>query len=218
MADQIEGEHSQWQMHAVKLQGFLSGRCSIPEPACPSEERGGHPVVANGLGINEEDNGLAVQTYRLPRQNGHHCARPQAWPSRRSSRPPNSEYAFYHTFTLDGTYQLKVKLTGMLNTYCLHPSEQATPLSAEVAKGIDAQNHQRIFSLHVNPEIDGPNNTVMQSDATPSPLETTPSDPPPTPTATASTPARDASAPPFRAPPTTAMRPGADGTSLTRPA
>ncbi|EEU43565.1 uncharacterized protein NECHADRAFT_94904 [Fusarium vanettenii 77-13-4] len=77
----------------------------------------------------------------------------------------NYDYGFYHTFSLDGTYKLDVKLTGILNTYCLHPSETAAPYGTEVAPFINAHNHQHIFSLRVNPEIDGPNNSVVQNDA-----------------------------------------------------
>ena len=77
----------------------------------------------------------------------------------------NYDYAFYHIFTLDGTYKLEVKLTGMLNTYCLHPSETAAPYGTEVAPAITAHNHQHIFSLRVDPEIDGPNNSIVQNDA-----------------------------------------------------
>ncbi|KFY11413.1 hypothetical protein V491_07219 [Pseudogymnoascus sp. VKM F-3775] len=77
----------------------------------------------------------------------------------------NYEYGFYHIFHLDGTYQLEVKLTGILNTYPLHPSEKAAPYGTEVARRVTAHNHQHIFSLRIDSEIDGPNNTVVQCDA-----------------------------------------------------
>lgn len=59
----------------------------------------------------------------------------------------------------------------MLNTYCMHPSESAAPYGTEVAPGINAHNHQHIFSLRVDPEIDGPNNSVVQNDAVPAEAE-----------------------------------------------
>ncbi|KAK1635585.1 copper amine oxidase [Colletotrichum phormii] len=83
-------------------------------------------------------------------------------------RPTTSNYAFYHTFTLDGTYKLEIKLTGMLNTYCMHSSESAAPYGTEVAPRLNAHNHQHIFSLRIDPEIDGRNNSVLQSDVVPS--------------------------------------------------
>jgi len=51
---------------------------------------------------------------------------------------------------------------------CQGPSEESAPYGTEVAKGIDAQNHQHIFSLRIDPEIDGPFNTVVQGDTVPS--------------------------------------------------
>ncbi|KAK0369435.1 primary-amine oxidase [Colletotrichum limetticola] len=56
----------------------------------------------------------------------------------------------------------------MLNTYCMHPSESAAPYGTEVASRLNAHNHQHIFSLRIDPEIDGRNNSVLQSDAVPS--------------------------------------------------
>ncbi|KAJ0122494.1 primary-amine oxidase [Diaporthe amygdali] len=43
--------------------------------------------------------------------------------------------------------------------------ETAAPYGTEVAPSINAHNHQHIFSLRVDPEVDGPNNTVVQNDA-----------------------------------------------------
>jgi primary-amine oxidase len=58
-------------------------------------------------------------------------------------------------------------LTGILNTYCLHPSETANPYGTEVARGVTAHNHQHIFSLRIDPEIDGFENKVQECDVVP---------------------------------------------------
>ncbi|RHZ45552.1 peroxisomal copper amine oxidase [Aspergillus thermomutatus] len=123
-------------------------------------------VIENAICIHEEDNGLLYKHTDF-RDGSVISARDRKLIVSQIITAANYEYAFYHTFTLDGTYKLEVKLTGMLNTYCLHPSEQAAPFGTEVARGLDAQNHQHIFSLRVDPEIDGPSNTVVQSDAVP---------------------------------------------------
>ncbi|GFF64641.1 copper amine oxidase [Aspergillus lentulus] len=123
-------------------------------------------VIENAICIHEEDNGLLYKHTDF-RDGNVISARDRKLVISQIITAANYEYAFYHTFTLDGTYKLEVKLTGMLNTYCLHPSEQAAPFGTEIARGLDAQNHQHIFSLRVDPEIDGPNNTVVQSDAVP---------------------------------------------------
>lgn len=128
----------------------------------------GHPaVVKNAVCIHEEDNGLLYK-HTDYRDGTVISARDRKLIISQIITAANYEYAFYHTFTLDGTYKLEIKLTGMLNTYCMHPSETAAPYGTEVAPAINAHNHQHIFSLRVDPEIDGPNNSVVQNDAVPS--------------------------------------------------
>ncbi|KAJ4252428.1 hypothetical protein NW762_011029 [Fusarium torreyae] len=121
-------------------------------------------VIENAVCIHEEDNGLLYKHTDF-RDGRVISARDRKLIISQILTAANYEYAFYHTFTLDGTYKLEVKLTGLLNTYCLHPSEPAEPYGTRIAKGIDAQNHQHIFSLRVDPEIDGSRNSVIQNDA-----------------------------------------------------
>ncbi|PLB39279.1 peroxisomal copper amine oxidase [Aspergillus candidus] len=125
-------------------------------------------VVKNAICIHEEDNGLLYKHTDF-RDGTVISARDRKLIVSQIITAANYEYGFYHTFTLDGTYKLEVKLTGMLNTYCLHPSEEAAPYGTEVAPRVTAHNHQHIFSLRIDPEIDGRNNTVVESDAVPSP-------------------------------------------------
>ncbi|KAE8389393.1 copper amine oxidase [Aspergillus alliaceus] len=124
-------------------------------------------VVKNAICIHEEDNGLLYK-HTDYRDGTVISARDRKLIISQIITAANYEYGFYHTFTLDGTYKLEMKLTGMLNTYPMHPTEQAAPYGTEVAPQINAQNHQHIFSLRIDPEVDGPNNSVIQSDAVPS--------------------------------------------------
>jgi primary-amine oxidase len=121
-------------------------------------------VVKNAICIHEEDNGLLFK-HTDYRDGTVISARDRKLIISQIITAANYDYCFYHTFTLDGTYKLEVKLTGMLNTYCMHPSETAAPYGTEVAPRINAHNHQHIFSLRVDPEVDGPSNSVVQSDA-----------------------------------------------------
>ncbi|KAI7289836.1 hypothetical protein KC315_g19987, partial [Hortaea werneckii] len=77
----------------------------------------------------------------------------------------NYEYCVYWIFHQDGTIQLEIKLTGILNTYSLNPGESAAPWGTEVYPGVNAHNHQHLFCLRVDPNIDGPANTVFEVDA-----------------------------------------------------
>jgi primary-amine oxidase len=87
----------------------------------------------------------------------------------------------------DGVIQLEIKLTGILSTYCLRQGETAE-FGTEVFEdpdsvlpklaltlrlvhrypGVNAHNHQHLFSLRLDPSIDGDNNTVFEVDAVPS--------------------------------------------------
>jgi primary-amine oxidase len=71
----------------------------------------------------------------------------------------------YWVFHQDGTIQLEIKLTGILNTYAMNPGEDTHGWGTEVYPGVNAHNHQHLFCLRVDPNIDGPNNTVFQVDA-----------------------------------------------------
>lgn len=121
-------------------------------------------LIENAVCIHEEDNGILYKHTDF-RDGRVVSARDRKLVVSQILTAANYEYAFYHTFSLDGTYKLEVKLTGMLNTYCLHPSEESAPYGTEVANRLDAQNHQHIFSLRVDPEINGQNNSVIQNDA-----------------------------------------------------
>ncbi|KAG6042112.1 hypothetical protein E4U41_005660 [Claviceps citrina] len=131
-----------------------------------STSRGQAAVIPNAVCIHEEDNGLLYKHTDYRDANAV-SARDRRLVISQIITAANYEYGFYHTFTLDGTYRLEMKLTGMLNTYCLHPSETAAPYGTQVAAGVSAHSHQHIFSLRVDPELDGPNNSVLQSDAVP---------------------------------------------------
>ncbi|RDW57099.1 amine oxidase-8 [Coleophoma cylindrospora] len=129
-----------------------------------STSQGEAAVIQNAICIHEEDNGLLYKHTDF-RDGKVISARARKLIISQILTAANYEYALYHIFHLDGTYQFEVKLTGMLNTYCLHPSEAASPYGTQVAERVTAHNHQHIFSLRLDTEIDGPNNTVVQCDA-----------------------------------------------------
>lgn len=132
--------------------------------AVVSTARGDPALIKNAVCIHEEDNGLLYK-HTDYRDGTVITARDRRLIISQIITAANYDYCFYHIFTLDGTYKLEIKLTGQLNTHCMHPSETAAPYGTEVAPGINAHNHQHIFSLRVDPEIDGPNNSVVMTDA-----------------------------------------------------
>lgn len=78
----------------------------------------------------------------------------------------NYEYCVYWIFHQDGTVQLEIKLTGILNTYAMNEREDTKGWGTQVYPGVNAHNHQRLFCLRLDPNIDGQNNIVFQVDAT----------------------------------------------------
>ncbi|KAK3669910.1 hypothetical protein LTR78_010221 [Recurvomyces mirabilis] len=132
--------------------------------AVMSTSQGYAAVLPNAVCIHEEDNGLLYK-HTDYRDGTVVSARDRKLIISQIITAANYEYGFYHTFSLDGTYKLEVKLTGILNTVPLTETEEAAPFGTRVAKNLNAHNHQHIFSLRIDPAIDGLKNTVIQNDA-----------------------------------------------------
>ena len=132
--------------------------------AIMSNARGDAAVLPNAVCIHEEDNGLLYK-HTDYRDGTVVSARDRKLIISQVITAANYEYGFYHTFSLDGTYKLEVKLTGILNTVPLYADEKAAPYGTEVADSLNAHNHQHIFSLRIDPAVDGNHNSVVQNDA-----------------------------------------------------
>ncbi|KAK5141094.1 peroxisomal copper amine oxidase [Rachicladosporium monterosium] len=132
--------------------------------------RAGEPqVIKNAICIHEEDAGILFK---------HTDFRDESCTVTRARKlvvshvftaanyePVFSVYCVYWIFHQDGTIQLEIKLTGILNTYSLNPGESAAPWGTEVYPGVNAHNHQHLFCLRVDPNVDGSDNTVFEVDA-----------------------------------------------------
>ena len=75
----------------------------------------------------------------------------------------NYEYAFYWNFFLDGSIELEVKLTGIINTSGVEPGA-VDPHGTLVAPGVVGHIHQHLFNVRLDMELDGPENTVIEVD------------------------------------------------------
>jgi primary-amine oxidase len=73
----------------------------------------------------------------------------------------NYDYGFYWYFYQDGTIQLEVKLTGIVNTMALKPGESPR-YGTEVAPRLMAPNHQHFFGARLDLDIDGQENTAVE--------------------------------------------------------
>ncbi len=124
-------------------------------------------TISNAICIHEEDYGILWK---------HDDFRSETSEVRRSRRlvisaiatVGNYEYGFYWYFYLDGTIQLEVKLTGILQTSALEPG-QAPTHGAVVAPQLAAPYHEHLFNVRLDLDIDGQANRVHEVDARPVP-------------------------------------------------
>ena len=79
----------------------------------------------------------------------------------------NYEYCFYYYFYQDGSIELEIRLTGILNVYLLDENESPASFGSVVAPRINAQYHSHIFSIRIDPMIDGLLNSVVEADIVP---------------------------------------------------
>ena len=74
----------------------------------------------------------------------------------------NYEYGFYWYFYLDGTIQLEVKLTGILQTKAVDGSPRQLAHSTLIAPGLAAPFHQHLFCLRLDLDVDGPGHQTVE--------------------------------------------------------
>ena len=71
------------------------------------------------------------------------------------------EYGFFWYFYQDGSLQLEIKLTGIMNIGAVLPGE--TPKYGKLlAPQLYAPNHQHFFCFRIDPMLDGLNNSVVE--------------------------------------------------------
>lgn len=135
--------------------------------AVMATESGGASTVSQAICLHEEDFGILWKHQDL------HSGTTEVRRNRRfviSSiyTVGNYEYAFYWYLYLDGTIELEVKLTGIMQTMALaegEAPEQATPIGPNLA----APFHQHLFNVRLDMCVDGPNNSVAEIDVEPAP-------------------------------------------------
>lgn len=131
---------------------------------------GAATTIKNAICIHEEDAGILFKHTDF-RDDSVIVTRARKLIISQIFTAANYEYCVYWIFHQDGTVQLEIKLTGILNTYAINPGEDTKGWGTEVYPGVNAHNHQHLFCMRIDPNIDGPNNTVFQVDAAQGPGE-----------------------------------------------
>jgi len=131
---------------------------------------GASQTIKNAICIHEEDAGILFKHTDF-RDDSVIVTRGRKLLISHVFTAANYEYCVYWIFHQDGTIQLEIKLTGILNTYAMNPGEDTHGWGTEVYPGVNAHNHQHLFCMRIDPNIDGPQNTVFQVDARAAPGE-----------------------------------------------
>ncbi|KAF4548504.1 Copper amine oxidase-like protein 1 [Elsinoe fawcettii] len=84
----------------------------------------------------------------------------------------NYEYVFAYKFDLSGGIDIETRATGIVS--CVNIDAGKTSDYGNVVNpGVLAQNHQHIFAMRIDPAIEGRNNTVVQEESHPVPMNPT---------------------------------------------
>ncbi len=81
----------------------------------------------------------------------------------------NYEYGFFWYFYQDGTIQLEIKLTGIINTAGIAEGE-ISKYGTLVAPGLNAHIHQHFFNFRLDMSVDGESNTAYEVNTAAEPL------------------------------------------------
>jgi primary-amine oxidase len=129
-----------------------------------ADEQGNPQTVSQAICIHEEDDGIGWK---------HHDLNTGNIEVRRSRRlvvsaiftVGNYDYAFYWRFYLDGSIELEVRLTGIVQP-CGFEGDPP-PQTVAVAPGIAAPHHQHLFCFRLDLDVDGGPNSVYEVDVVP---------------------------------------------------
>jgi primary-amine oxidase len=136
-----------------------------------ADESGEPFVVPNAICVHEEDVGI------LWKHTDYH-GNVEVRRSRRLvvstiHTVGNYEYGFYWYFYLDGTIELEVKLTGILQTEAALEGDTVVPEHAtRIGPELFAPYHQHLFCIRLDLDIDGADNqTVEEIEMTAAPFD-----------------------------------------------
>ena len=124
------------------------------------DSRGRVVTLTNAICLHEEDFGILWKHTDM-RTNDSEVRRSRRLAVSMIATVGNYDYGFYWYLYQDGTIQMEVKLTGIVNTTALQPGE--TPrYGTEIAPRLLAPFHQHYFNARLDFAVDGENNTLYE--------------------------------------------------------
>lgn len=126
-----------------------------------SDENGEPSIIENAICVHEEDAGVLYK--HVEYRDGHaEVRRARRLVISFVATVVNYEYLFYWYVHVDGSIGLEIKLSGELSTNVLSEGEQMPDYGTLVAEGVNAQIHQHMFCVRLDPAVDGANNAVSE--------------------------------------------------------
>ena len=131
-------------------------------------DRGAPHTLSNAICIHEEDMNILWKHV-----NGQDEGKAEVRRARRLvvsswATVGNYDYGFYWYFNQDGSIEHEIKLTGIIQTKAYGEDEELFT-ATRVAKNLAGPIHQHFFSVRMDMDVDGTDNTVFEVDCEPLP-------------------------------------------------
>ena len=122
--------------------------------------RGGAFTIPNAVCMHEEDYGILWK--HADWRTGHtEVRRSRRLVVSSVATVGNYEYGFFWYFYQDGSIQMEIKLTGIINTAAV-PEGEEPKYGTLVAPQLNAHIHQHFFSFRLDLSVDGEGNTASE--------------------------------------------------------
>jgi primary-amine oxidase len=125
-----------------------------------TDSRGRVVTIKRAICLHEEDAGI-LWRHTDWRTNQSEVRRSRRLAVSMIATVGNYDYGFYWYLYQDGTIQMEVKLTGIMNTTALKPGEPAR-YGTEVAPQLNAPYHQHYFNARLDFAVEGEENAVQE--------------------------------------------------------
>lgn len=125
-----------------------------------ADSKGQVVTIKNAICLHEEDAGV-LWKHTDWRTNQSEGRRSRRLAVSMIATVGNYEYGYYWYFYQDGSIQMEVKLTGIMNSTGLKPGE-TSDYGTEVAPQVNAPYHQHFFGARLDMSVDGARNTVHE--------------------------------------------------------
>lgn len=152
-----------WLANPLELGCDCLGDITYLDGVCHDQD--GQPVVIpNAICMHEEDYGVGWKHTDF--RNGEvEVRRLRRLVVSMIATVGNYEYGFFWHLYTDGTIEFEAKLSGILSTAAYDPAGPDPEYGAKLAPGLYGAHHQHFFNVRIDPEIDGPVNSVVEVDS-----------------------------------------------------